>query len=120
MQKYSVKYSQSELKMIIHHDYIDFIAEIAGMVQYMKITKCIYHRNKLREKPHNHLIRYGKGLLTIPIPFHDKRLGKIRDTKDIPNCNKGNFQLAFSQHHIKWRETLLNIILLSLSVTDLS
>lgn len=30
-----------------------------------------------------------------------KNLGDIRDTRDIPKHNKGNFQQVYSQYHIK-------------------
>lgn len=40
--------------------------------------------------------------------LHDKGLGDIRDTRDIPKHNKGNIQRANSQYQIKWRKTESN------------
>ena len=39
----------------------------------------------------------------IQHPFHDKGLGEIRDTRNIPKLNKDNTQQADSQCQIKWR-----------------
>lgn len=30
--------------------------------------------------------------------------GDIRNTRDIPNHNRGNLQNVYKQHQIKWRE----------------
>lgn len=39
------------------------------------------------------------------IPVHEKSPGEIRDTRDIPQSNKGSLQQTYSQHQPKWRET---------------
>ena len=43
-----------------------------------------------------------------PSPIHDKSPGEIRDTRDLPEHNKGNLQQAYRQHQITWRETQSN------------
>ena len=41
-------------------------------------------------------------------PLHDKGLGEIRNTRNIPKCNKGKIQQANSQHQTKWRKIQSN------------
>ena len=38
-----------------------------------------------------------------PTFLHDKDLGEINDTRNIPKHNKSNRQQANSKHQIKWR-----------------
>ena len=72
----------------------------------MKIHQCnpLYKQTQ-RQKPHDHLVRFGKNIRQDPTPIHDKSLGKIRNSRLIPKRNKSNLQQTSSQHQTKWRET---------------
>ena len=49
-----------------------------------------------------------KNLGQNPAPFHDKDLGEISDTRDIPKHNKDNKQQKSSQPQTKRRESQCN------------
>ena len=57
-----------------------------------------HHINKLRgKKP----IKCRKDLWQNPTLLHVKRSGEIRDTRHIPQHNKGNLQQVHSQYQLK-------------------
>lgn len=67
----------------------------------------IHHKNRLKEKPHDYLIRYRKDRWQNPSLLNDKIPGEIRDTGTYLN-SKGNLQRSDSQHQIRWRENYRN------------
>ena len=57
-----------------------------------------------RQKPPDHLTRYRKDLEQNPTLLYDKSPGDLRDSRDIPQHDKGCLQQAHCQHQLKWRE----------------
>jgi hypothetical protein len=59
------------------------------MVKYMEIHQRIpVYKQTQRQKPHDHLVRCGESIWQNPTPIHDKNLGKIRNSRPIPNMIK--------------------------------
>jgi hypothetical protein len=76
---------QEHIKTIIHPDQVGFIPGIKGMVQYKEIHQhSPVYKQAQRQKPHDHLVRYGESICQNLTPIHDKSLGKIRNSRPIP------------------------------------
>ena len=71
------------------------------MTQCKKIYQCNPPYKQTERKNIVISLDAEKSLSKNPIPFHDKALGNIRDTRSIPKHNKGNIQQANSQHQTK-------------------
>jgi hypothetical protein len=69
---------------------------IPGMQRWFNIQKSInviHYINKLKDKkPHDHLLRCRKSIQQDLTPIHDKSLGKIRNSRPIPNHDESNLQ----------------------------
>jgi hypothetical protein len=112
MQKYSIKFLQTESKNILndHQPWSNKLHPInSGIVQYKKIHQHNSIINKLQEKQtHAHVIRCWEIIWQNPTPVHDKRLGKIMNSSPIPKHSKSNIQQSSSKHKTKWRENWSN------------
>jgi hypothetical protein len=59
-----------------------------GWYNICKSVNVIHHIKILKEKIYNFLTRYWQSLRWNPTLYHDKSLGKIRDTGDLSKYNK--------------------------------
>jgi hypothetical protein len=88
MKKYSIKLSKTESKNSSKPSPIwssRLHPRDASMVQYMEIHQhySLYKQTQ-RQKPHDYFFRCGESIWQSLTPFHDKRLGKIRNSRPIP------------------------------------
>ena len=83
---------QEHVKTIIHPEQVGFITGMQGWFNIWKSINVIQYINKLKEK--NHMIislDSDKAFDKIQHPFM-KSLGKIRNSRPIPEHNKSNIQ----------------------------
>lgn len=113
MWKYSIKITYKWSPWIHYKDYPPWSSRLQlrdeQMVQDRKISKYnLPYNQDVRNPPCNHLIRCRKDLWQNPTPFYDKITGEIRDRRNRPKYNQGNFQKTYRQRQIKWRGTQSN------------
>ena len=76
------------------------------MVQYSQINKCnTSHKQKERQKSHDHINRCRKAFDKVQQPFMIKNTQQSGSGGSIPQHNKGYIQEIYSQHHTQWAKT---------------